>query len=274
MKLGLFYSLLFIALLGCEPLQPAKPVLVKSEPIFYLPADTFLFRSSHTCWNAYLLSFTQPLPLACKPVPEGFSLSLKHRHGVTEGPAILVVQYKNSSYYYHVLIQNNSIVHPASKDYRSPKTVNTDSSLQQQQILHVIDEWRNLLPLGKQKRYFEESILSLEPKAGTFLAQKKIPLSAYYVQPGSPASIFLKGKYLKKENVFEVTAGPLQDKYGNQLADGTMIRFLYTNNQFTSQTEVAIRNGMAILKIPAIQQHYTIQAAIHTVNSNTIKLYK
>jgi hypothetical protein len=258
--------------ISCKSKQPEKPVLLNPSTIVSVPAEKFLFKSTHKNWKASLLSFTQPIPVLLDTNSNGFSLSLQHSYGVTEGPAQIVLSYNKQFFYYDVTLHNNSFGVITERDYRFPKTVNPDSSLKQQRMLHRIDEWRNIINAPHQTKHFYEDIIQLNPIAGNYRAQKSKPISAFYIQPGSAVAIPVQSIYSKANDEFIVTAGPLKDANSNTVANGTLVAFLYTDGEKNYRTEAALLNGMAIVHLPAKQKSFLLKANIHTTYSNTIQL--
>jgi len=242
---------------------------VNASATVQLPGALLQFKSSGTNWKARLQSFTQPIPLKTEYLDSGFVINIQNEQGVTEGPAQIILSNGNQHFYFPVLLRNRQTT-AAPKDYRSPKTVNPDSSLQQQSIRHQVDASRNILISGNQ--YFKEEEITLAPKAGTSRAMANVPLSAYYVQPGSCVAISVKSQYSKENNLFTVTAGPLKDKYNNKVADGTLVAFIYGDNEQTWRMEAALLDGEATVFIPAANKKYSLHVKVNETVSGTILL--
>ena len=266
------HIILLLSLAACRNKAMEKPVLLNKEKIISVPGDSFSFQSNEKNWQAVLLSFTQPVPLQIDYTSDGFILQLQHEFGITEGPAHIILSKNNQHFIYEVNLQNESYGSITEKDYRSPKTVNPDSSLVLHQMIHSIDEWRNLVYTNQSLQYFSEELLLLAPTAGTFRAQKEKPITAFYVQPGSATAVNVNAVYNKAENVFEVTAGPLKDKYNNTVANGTTVAFIYTDGQNHYRMEAALQNGTASVKIPSNKKTYSLYAKVNETISNTIQL--
>jgi len=237
-----------------------------------MPADSLVFKAKGKNWKASILSFTQPIPLSVNYSDSGFILYQRTMYGITEGPAQIVVSNDNQQFYYQVNLLNKERSAITNKDYRSPKTVNPDSSLQQQQIIHTIDNWRNLLYTKQKLQYFFEEEITLSPKAGTFRTIADEPLSSYYVLAGSCVSINVKSTYNKEKEIFTVTAGPLNDKYNNTVADGTLVAFIYSDEEQTYRMETALLDGVATVFIPSNNKKYSLKAKVNETISNSILL--
>jgi len=273
MKKWSIHIILLLFIIACKNKQPARPVLLNKEKIISVPNDSLLFQSKEKNWDAVLLSFTQPIPLQIQYTEQGFILSLQHKYGITEGPAQVMLSKDDQQFFYELSLRNNSYGIISNKDYRSPKTVNPDSSLAQHRITHTIDEWRNIFNAPQQLQSFYEDIIQLNPIAGTYRAQKDKALSSFYVQPGSATTIPLNSIYNKTENVFIVTAGPLKDKHNNTVANGTMVAFIHSDEGQTYRIEAALLNGLVSIKIPAAKNKtYRLMAKINETISKQMTL--
>lgn len=273
MKKSWLPVLIFCVLTACGKHAAKKPVCTNSSGSFSFPNDTLFFTAEGKNWHAVLHSFTQPVPMQVQYTRNGFTITAQQPYGITEGPAALIISRGKQQFYYSLYLRNNNTGAVSEKDYRSPKTVNPDSALLQQRMVHQIDEWRNLMPLQNREEYFFEENVRVPPVTGAYRAQPEKAISAYYVQPGSAVSVNVKAVYKKTENVFEVTAGPLKDKYNNTVANGTMVTFLYGNGEQSFRTETALLNGYATVFIPAEKNTtYRLTARVNETNSPTIQL--
>jgi hypothetical protein len=271
---NLFLYIIFLfSLAACTHKAAEKPAWINQTEILSFPKDSLVFTAKGNNWKAILQSFTQPVPLNIQFTKDGFILSTQNKYGITEGTAQLILSNGTEQFYYHLNLQNSSSGAVTDIDYRSPKTVNPDSSLAQHRMLHTIDEWRNILNAQQQLQPFYEDIIQLTPVAGTFRAQKEKALSSFYVQPGSATTITVSSVYNKEEKVFRVTAGPLKDKHNNTVANGTMVVFIYSDNEQTYRIEAALLNGFAGVKIPAEKNKgYRLMAKVNETVSGQIQL--
>ena len=267
-----FYIALFILLNACNK-RVSKPSWVNERPTIYYPDINLVFKSKTINWSATLISFIQPIPLGIKYSAEGFTVINQNDKGVIEGPAQICLSSGTENFYYPVYLENKDSSKVSSKEYCSPKTVNPDSSLQQQRILHNINEYRNLVYLDKKQGYFFEEDVLLSPKARSYRAIAAEPLSAYYIQPGSCVDVPVKAEYDDSKKMYEVTAGPLKDKYGNTSANGTSVAFIYTDDVSTNRMEAALLNGFTTVWIPAVNQTgLSLKAKVNETISKTIRL--
>lgn len=273
MKKYFIQIVLLILLASCRENDIKKPVWINPSAILSIPADSLIFNAAGTGWKVSLLSFTQPVPLSLYYTNSGFIVSAKNKYGITEGPAKIVLSKSNQYYYYPVNLLNKDASPLTEKDYRSPKTLNPDSGLQQHRMIYSIDKWRNLLNPLQQPGYFSEEMISITPVAGVYRAQNDQPISAFYVLPGSAINIPVKAEYLKQENVFTVFAGPLKDKHNNFVANGTMVSFIYTDGLVNYRMDSELFNGYAIAHIPAATaKRFTLTAKVNDTHSSPLQL--
>jgi len=269
MRKLLLHIILLFSLAACKNKTVEKPVWLNESATVQMPDALLQFSSTDKNWKATLQSFTQPIPLQLNYHDSGFIIQLLNYEGVTEGKAQLILNNGKQYFYYDVLLVNEK-KSSTKKDYRSPKTVNPDSSLQQQRILHQIDANRNILSISNN--YFSEEEITLSPKAGTFRAIADEPLSSYYVLAGSCVNINVKSTYNKEKEIFTVTAGPLKDKYNNTVADGTLVAFIYNDEEHSYRMETALLDGVATVFIPSANKKYSLYAKVNETISNTISL--
>lgn len=267
-----FYIILFFSLAACNNKAIEKPLWLHNTTLLSIPADSLIFKAKGKNWEATILSFIQPVPLIINYTDSGFILSQNTNYGVVEGPAQLVISNGKHHFYYPVNLLNKEWSAIVNKDYCSPKTVNPDSSLNQQRIIHTIDCWRNLLYTKQKLQYFFEEEITLSPKAGTYRAIANEPLSAYYVQAGSCVSINVKSTYNKEKELFTVMAGPLKDKYNNTVADGTLVAFIYSDGEQTHRMEASLLDGVSTVFIPSFNKKYSLYAKVNETISNRINL--
>ncbi len=279
-------SVLFLLLLtldACRNHSVEKPVWLNEDSVLTVPGSRLQFKGITGSWQACLLSFSQPIALAVQATETGFSVTFNAPGGVLEGPAQLCIWLNDQRFYYPVTLRNRATPVVIQRDYRSPKTVNPDSSLVQQAIREAIDPYRNLVPVpgksmpGKSMlgtaNYFGENNLALAPKVATYRAIRNEAISSYYVQPGSCTRIPIQSTYRVETNSYFVRAGPLTDVYANTVADGTRVYFVYTGGPDTYRMEATVLNGYATALIPTDKQlSYQLTARIANTVSKTINL--
>ena len=264
-----------LLLCACNNKPIEKPFWMNVKDTLFLPNNGLVFLTDHQQWAASLVTPTQPIELPIKTCGKYyFTANLLYSTGVTEGPAEICLSSGNTFFYYPVYILNKKVDSIIHKDYRSPKTVNPDSSLHHQRMLHNFDVYRNIMPLYNKKNYFFfEDHIYLPPKTAMYRADQKLALTAFYVQPGSCTSITLQAIYNKQQQAFAVTAGPLKDKYANAVADGTLVAFIYKNQQATYRMETSVLNGFTNVSIPIQNgEQYQLWAKINETVSTVINL--
>jgi len=157
-------------------------------------------------------------------------------------------------------------------DLRSPKTVNTDSSLVHQQLLYRVAPNRDLLQV-ENGQLFIENYLGVNPQTGTFSGESESSLSSYYVVAGTPVELPLAFNYDSFDQKFDLLVGPLKDAYGNLVSDGTLVTFVLIQNRKTWLIEEVTRAGFSRLEVAADKfQGSTVQARLAHVNSPTLSL--
>ena len=261
-----------ILLFACKE-QLDKPVWVNEQSQVYAPSDSLHFNCKGKEWKAVLAGFIQPIELKTLPTINGITIVFARNSGIIEGPAQLILSKGDQSFVYDFNLLNTSDSNITEKDYRSPKTVNPDSSLNQQRIVFEYDQWHNLVQNKNTSEFFSEQMIDLSTKAGTYHAQKNKPLSAFYVQAGSAVAISVNATYLSKDRSFKVIAGPLRDRYNNIVANGTLVLFKYEDGTKTTIREIVSLNGYAIDKIKAdVEMEYLFTANIHNTYSKPIIL--
>jgi hypothetical protein len=272
-RLSFFHIAIILLLTACNKRPVEKPVWVNSTDTVHLPGTELEFKTEAKEWVATLLTATQPIQLVTKFSNGKLQVTMLHKSGITEGPAEICLLLGKQYFYYPVLILNEAPIAFINKEFRSPKTVNPDSGLHQQRIVHSYDVYRNILLAQPNHDYFFEEEIALTPKAGVYRGVKNEALSSYYVQPGSCTSIPVKAFYKKEISGYYVTAGPLKDKANNTVADGTLVAFIYTDEAQRYRMEASLLNGFANVVIPAAStKHYTLKATVNETSSDQINL--
>ena len=144
MRLVYFYIVVGLLFTSCKKGAVERPIWLNDSPTVRMPDAVFSFKASGKKWDATLLGFVQPMGLSLQYNDSGFTARLEKASGIIESPAQLCLSFGKEHFYYSLSLVNNNSVDISKRDYRSPKTVNPDSSLMQQRIIHYIDEYRNL----------------------------------------------------------------------------------------------------------------------------------
>ncbi|MFM2327763.1 MAG: hypothetical protein RIR31_1965 [Bacteroidota bacterium] len=272
MKKIFTHIIILLSLSACKRHLAKKPVWLNVSDTVMLPSTQFEFITAPQQWKATLLTVTQPIQLTTEFNNGRLLINLMHKKGITEGPAEICLS-KDKQYFYYPVYLLNDTATSINREYRSSKTVNPDSSLHQQRIVHSYDVHRNILPSQVNHKYFFEEEITLAPKVGIFKAIKNEPLTSYYIQAGSCTNIPVKATYKKETTSYYVTVGPLKDKYNNTVSNGTLVAFIYGDKNQTTRMEAALLNGMAGVTIPAEpSKHFTLVARVNETISAQINL--
>ncbi len=271
-----------ICFCGCSEKSINAPVIShKPDSLYTNIADSMVFSVDTTIVkdaSVYLLTTRQPVPLRIYRQRNLVTVMLDAWDGFCEGPAVIACTLNEHSFYYPLQLvyrQQDQII-SVKKDYRSPKTVNPDSSLLQQRILFNMDKHRIILPLAMRNRkmitpfYYSDSI-ALPPVTATYLVDTTSPVTSIYVQPGTNNQLQLSAKYNHAEQCIELQTSCLKDRVHNIIADGTLVAFIYRSGNMLYRTEAAAYKGIAAVKIPSADlAQITAEAMINDFHSKII----
>jgi hypothetical protein len=271
MKSFIAFTILLL-LLSCSKKEATKPLWINGNKVSYSTTDTFIFITNEKNWTASLFSFVQPLPTILNASNDTIFVQLNAAKGVLNGKAQLCLQQGNSTFNYSFYLQNKVDSTSILKDYRSPKTVNPDSSLLQHRIIHHIDSNRNIIKV-KNNDYFFENSVTFSPKVKTYRAIENEPLTAHYVQAGSATAIPIQAKYNEPVQQYEIQVGIIYDAHKNIISDGTNVAFEYSNTQSKGIANATTLNGIAKVILPISKNiGYSIVAKINKIKSKPLKL--
>ena len=169
--------------------------------------------------------------------------------GMVEGPAILAFIKNDQVFYYPFYLKNLDSDFAEQRDYRSPKTVNPDSVLRHQQIVHWIDSNQNL-KIPKGRVLFFEQELAVTGKSGFCEAISQEPATSFYSQPGTAKSLPIAVKSTKTGT--QILIGPAKDKLGNIVADGTQIVVHYVQDSTAYQRYAVLYGGNVSIEVPEV----------------------
>ncbi|MEN9571658.1 MAG: hypothetical protein RL172_2889 [Bacteroidota bacterium] len=268
----ILYGAIVYLLAGCKQAVTPPPAWLNLADTIYMPDAVLRFKTIPGKWKACLQTSFQPIELRVQGDSGLLSIDMPYRFGIIEGPAQICLWQQNNFFYYPVYAINQQAPEIRFREYRSPKTVNPDSSLHQQLIFLQMDAHRNLLPL-KAKTFFIEKQVGLAPKAGIYRAFKDEPLSSYYILPGSCKAITIQAVYQPQENNLYAYTSLLKDVYNNIVADGTPVTFTYYDGGNTWHMECAVQQGIARAWIPAEKnKKYQLKARINETFSNQLNI--
>jgi hypothetical protein len=259
-------------MLSCNKKDATKPLWINGNKTTYSTTDTFIFITKEKKWTANLLSFVQPLPTTITTSNDTLFVQLNAAKGILDGKAQLCLQQGSTAFIYTFNLQNDTTSSSILKDYRSPKTVNPDSSLLQHRIIHHIDSNRNIVKIENNDYFFEDRITFL-PTVKTYRAIKNEPLTAHYVQAGSANAIPIKATYNEALQQYEIKVGVIYDIHKNVISDGTNVEFEYSNALSKGIANATTLNGAAKIILPILKNNgFSIVATIHQTKSETLKL--
>ncbi len=267
----LIYILSLVLLFSCEE-KPKEVVwlnekgIVESKEVLYFVANEL-----EDLEQCLLYSAVQPIVLNFKLNGDSLKMQLPKDANFIEGKAHLVLTFKQDVF----VSKRFNLIHSANlssklKDYRSPKTVITDSSLNQQSLIYTVDEHRNLLAQDANI-YVIEKWKSLSPKTAIYRSDEDAPETSYYVLAGSVVSIQLMKDESKPGSFM---TNKLKDKYGNAVAEGTKAVFnISTADAKTSRIETSVLDGMIRLTMPSIYKPpFAISVSVNSTSSNTLNI--
>ena len=277
-------AILSMGVVSCgNQMVHAPEIVYKPDSLYSNITDSIVLlldAGNATPYHFYLITAVQPLLLEATTRHGKTTVLLKSADGFCEGPAAICCVAGRQNFFYPVQLiypMEDQLVQ-IKKDYRSPKTVNPDSSLLQQRILYNMDKRRILLPLsgeinGELSSFYYSDSIQLAPVTATYLVDTTSPVTSIYVQPGTNTKLVLTAKPDKKEHCFTVQTNPLNDKVQNKVADGTLVSFVYNDGLMTGRIEAGTCRGIARVKIPfAENRKITVKAIINDSSSPTLTL--
>lgn len=271
MKRILFLFVLGIFLFGCQKEQTKKPVLLNPQAEVVVNQDSLLFDIEGENWKAWVNTPVQVIYPQMDQNKDQLIIHITPKEGVIEGPAFLTLQLDEQQFSYPISLKN-----PKAKgqlqDLRSPKTVNTDSSMVQQQILYAIDLSGNLSEL-EEGGYFIENYLELTPKSGTFKGLTSSPVSSFYVDPGTVKEIPLTYSLDSYNQTVSIKVGPLLDRFNNSVSNGTLVTFFLEKEGEQKRIEAVVQDSYSQLTIPHAEvDNSSVRVKIAQVYSQSLTI--
>ncbi len=258
-------------MLSCTKSKSPKPLLLSNIDTVNIQNMDVHFKTNFKSWKAFLFSFNQPIPLKTKFKDGILQVSYSTKKNNVETDAQIVLMDADTFFSYKTYMKNLTSTVNIIKDYRSPKTVNSDSSLHHDRIFYVLDNGQNIQSINGN--LFVQEQIQLSSKVQTVNAIKGNNLSAYYMQPGSLKKIEI---YVAKSDVQEkyiISTKVLKDDYNNIVANGTKIMFKGTKNDSIVQFFKPVINGIASIELPInLYKGIQMQAVSQQIHSNFITL--
>lgn len=262
------YYILIMILLGSCAKQKNTVEWTNSQELVDYSFATFELKATpnNSISKVFIYTAIQSTELKVQQQGKKILATIPKDKNIFSGPAHLVIVDKNEKATCLPFIGEKSTT-TETKDFRSPKTLITDSSLTQQQILYTVGESRNLI--FKENAPAIESWKELAPQQKTYQAQKDKAVSSYYVEAGSAKNIVLLGA--KTSNGMTYSTKTLKDAYGNLIAEGTKGTFIIEKNSRMLRIETECHDAKLKLVFPKhIEAPYTIVVSIGLVSSNKI----
>lgn len=223
-------------------------------------------------WRAYAKGLVQTVPLQVVSDTKGLTFRLPPSRGFIDGPAWIVLTHGDRLFAYRTRLELPQGGETHAHIFRSPKTLNADSLTPQQQIAYTLDAWQNIITNGSAN-YFKEWQVSCPTKAGTYFGAENDPMTAYYVQPGSPRQVPLAIQYDTEKEAYHVQVGPMYDRFGNVIADQTLVALRYGPRETRYTMEVFTIEGIAKGELPAFADGGTLFAEVNGKRSRTLQLH-
>jgi len=240
------------------------------------PGFRFWITATADSLQVFLCGPVQTIPLPVQRKEGKWLIEAGELHGITEGPATLLVQGGNNRVSRQVWQCNQPTPSLYRAVYFTPKTINLDSAQEVHHMEHLVDNWRNLHPLDSGRSgYFDERFLALGTRAATYRGIADRPLSAYYVHAGSSNGIPLTFRFDDSSATVHLRAGPLKDSYNNRAANGTLVVFTLRRGTSIIQHETRILDTFATLTVPQSQAvGAELQVSIHRTHSAVLTIEK
>lgn len=257
--------------IGCSQKTLEKPQWLNATSSITIGQDSLYFKVPEANWNA---SISTPVQLIYPDLVQNedeLVVIIKPIGGIIEGMAFLTLESEENQFIYSFQLKNPQKT-TLLTDLRTPKTLSTDSSLVQQQILYQFDDVGNLIPLVGES-YFEEKYIELLPETGTFQSETGTPQSSFYVEAGTVVEIPLSYSLDGPNHQIRIQAGPLMDRFDNKIADGTHILFFFQRGDQHIKIESVTEDAFATLTVPReMVANSKLVASIAQVSSQTLNL--
>lgn len=261
--------ILWMIVTSCQQSSSTAPRWINPKGTILLNKDTLRFDVPAVIWKAKINTPVQTIHPQIMQHGSKLWIIPTASQGVIEGLSYLTLTSEENSYIISFQLKNPSRSGQLV-DTRSPKTVNTDSSLVQQQLLHARDSAGNLLPL-KPGSLFEENQLALSSLTGTYPGMSDTKYSSYYIEAGTVHTIPIKLIPLPNQRQVIVEAGPLQDRVGNLIANGTLLTFFGEKDNQLLHYETVSQDAFARIILPISEvQGMKIHAQIAHIESETL----
>ncbi len=239
--------ILLILLWSCRPIEPLEIVWDSQYDSYPICSQEMVLKGENLegIQEVYLYTSVQNSPMDFKTENDTIHIKSKDNTNCFSGPAFIIVSTDLQKVVLpfeipsedQVLIQN---------DFRTPKTLNTDSLVAQQSIVYEIGTHRSLLP--QAKHYAQETYYQFTPKDTTLRAREGDPKTAFYIEAGSVKDIKITLINPKANTQKYIKSNLLQDSYGNTIRNGTEGKLFITSKSGTQILRSYSQEG--IMKFP------------------------
>lgn len=265
--------LLLLWLFSCHTREIEQPTWINPVTEWKESDGLMKFKVGPGDWSAIIQTSSHPIVADFSIENDELWVAFPKDRPFVAGQAFLVLYLESKSFTFPVLL-NPDLKEGKLEDIRSPKTLNTDSSLVQQQMLYAVGKGGNLVPL-ESEGFFEEHYIHQGEKVGTFAGASDTNLSSFYITAGTPVSVPIAAQFEPVQNLFTVQAGPLKDAFQNYAPNGTLVTFTVKTESKTWIIEEVVRDGF--VRIQLSEDRFTaagIQANVAHVFSDYLDLLK
>ena len=261
---------LILLFISCTDKFISKPILLNDHFDLSPLNDTIILKTIAKEWDVNLYGLYQPIPVNTVYKEGILKVIPQNGYLVPSSTIHLLLSFKNNYYIYEFQYINN-YQDEFIRTFRSPKTMNPDSSLIQYIQKHTVTELRNIIISDSTKEYFKEYEHSLPSIAGIYNDKHSTPISSYYIQPGSPTELILYISIDSTRKSYSIETNYLTDHYGNEIANGTLISYFIDSGASKKIIERQIMNGCSTLLLPGESfQPFRIYSIIGLTISNAI----
>jgi hypothetical protein len=263
-----------MAWVACHKPSTGLPSHAVLPDTLYFPQAGFELAADADTLEAWVSGPVQSFPFSAKKLGGIWSLRADVKSGVVEGPATLVVRSGPHQLTKQVWMANSAAGKGTLAVYFTPKTINLDSAQDVHRMEHQPDRWRNLLPLDSGRhKYFDERLLELGTRAGTYRGVADRPLTSYYVHAGSCRDIPVRHRFNDTTGRVIITAGPLTDDWNNEQAGGTLVVFALRQAGKVWRYESRLLDAYASVSVPKERALGSLlQVSVHRTHSPLIEL--
>ncbi|MCH7402269.1 hypothetical protein ACFOUP_18295 [Belliella kenyensis] len=267
------FLMLFIWLFSCHRSEIEKPIWVNPVKEWKESDGLMKFKVVPGDWSAIIQTSSHPIPADFSLENDELWVAFPKERLFVSGQAFLVLYLERNSFSFPFFLSLD-LKEGKLEDIRSPKTLNTDSSLVQQQMLYAVGKGGNLVPLDNEV-FFKEQYIHQGEKVGIFSGASDTNLSSFYITAGTPETLPISAQFEAVQNLFIVQVGPLKDAFQNYVPNGTLVTFSVRTDSKIWIIEEVVKDGFAYIHLS--EDRFTaagIQANVAHVFSKNLDLLK